>query len=115
MSNRKEFFFRLDFCLKRFISRKFYLLRKIAKDERNKERLLEDKKKTEEELRNVTTSHDLAIKFNEETLADQEKEMKRLETREDLLRVPIFLLRFPLPKNWPLSINNFFYLLETNR
>jgi hypothetical protein len=48
---------------------------------------LEDKKKTEEELRNVTTSHDLAVKFNEETLADQEKEMKRLETREDLLRV----------------------------
>ena len=51
---------------------------------------MEDKKKTEEELRNVTTSHDLAVKFNEETLADQEKEIKRLETREYLLRVIYF-------------------------
>ena len=53
--------------------------------------MLEDKIKVEEELRNVLTSYGLAIKFNDETKADQEKEMKRLEGREDTLRVLICL------------------------
>ena len=60
---------------------------KIAKEVRNKERIDENLSKIEDELNGANASLENAIKVNSSTSNDQEKEMKRLEQRESVLKV----------------------------
>lgn len=62
-------------------------LSKMDKENRNKERILDDLSRIEDELSNANSSHANAIKSNSSTTNDQEKEMKRLEQRESVLKV----------------------------
>ncbi|RMZ96833.1 hypothetical protein BpHYR1_027284 [Brachionus plicatilis] len=68
-------------------------MNKIAKEERNRGRLLEDRQRVEEELRNAGQDLESAIKLNASTVADYEKEMRRLENKEDNLKKQINDLR----------------------
>ena len=63
------------------------LNRKIEKEQRNKERIIEDQSKYEDELRGTNVQHANASKASRATYNDQEKEMKRLEQRESVLKV----------------------------
>ncbi|CAF0773603.1 unnamed protein product [Brachionus calyciflorus] len=66
---------------------------KILKEERNRERLLEDRQRSEEELKLATLDLGSALKLNSSTIAEYEKEMRRLENREDNLKKQISELR----------------------
>ncbi len=59
----------------------------IEKEQRNKDRILDDQSKFEDELRSTNIIHANALKVSKTTNNDQEKEMKRLEQRESVLRV----------------------------
>ena len=67
-----------------------FLLSKIAKEIRNRERLLEDRLKIDEELKNAEIDLNTAIKLHAATISDFEKEMRRLENKEENLKVRPF-------------------------
>lgn len=71
-----------------------YLLSKIQKEERNKERLKDEQSKIEDELSSTNTIYENTVKSSGSTSNDQEKEMKRLEQRESVLKVPTWTNNF---------------------
>jgi hypothetical protein len=67
-------------------------IRKLEKDGQNRERLLNDKARAEEELKNTLIAHSNVLNVWAKSKAEHETEMKVLEQREELLRVRSFLL-----------------------
>ena len=57
---------------------------------RNRDRMVEDKDRLEDELNNVKNSHSNVLKIYQITVNDQIKEMMRLEQRRDLTTVRIY-------------------------
>lgn len=63
---------------------------KIEKEQRNKERIMDEQSRIEDELSATNATHSNAIKSSNTMAMDQEKELKRLEQRESLLKVRHF-------------------------
>jgi chromosome segregation ATPase len=60
---------------------------KIEKEQRNKERILDEQSRIEDELSATNTTHANALKASNTMQNDQDKELKRLEQRESILKV----------------------------
>jgi hypothetical protein len=60
---------------------------KLEKDGRNRERLLNDKVRAEEELKNTLNAYANILNVWTKSKSEHETEMKVLEQREELLRV----------------------------
>jgi len=60
---------------------------KLEKDGRNRERLLNDKVRAEEELKNTLNAYANILNVWTKSKVEHETEMKVLEQREELLRV----------------------------
>lgn len=63
----------------------------MEKDQRSRDRLIEEKNRIEDELRSTQINHEAAISVNKTTLLDHDKELKRLGHKEDVLKVNLCL------------------------
>ena len=60
---------------------------KIEKEERNKQRMFDDRVKIEDQLNRIVLNLDKVIKFSEMTQSDHDNELKKIGSKEDVLKV----------------------------
>lgn len=59
----------------------------MEKEQRNRDRLVEERIRINDELRTAQINHDAAIRTHKNILFEHDKELKRLAYKEDVLKV----------------------------
>ena len=72
----------------------FFFSSKIEKEEKNKQRMFDERIKVEEQLNRVILNLDKVIRFNEMTQKDHEAEMKRIGSKEEILKVEFLIQHY---------------------
>lgn len=61
--------------------------RKLERDQRNRDRLLEEKIRVEDELRSTQVDHEAAVRNYKNAQIEHDKDLKRLAHKEEVLKV----------------------------
>ena len=67
---------------------------KLEKDQKLRDRLIEDRIRAEDEMRSTQVNHEAAVRSHKSAQIEHDKDVKRLAHKEEVLKVRTFFVYF---------------------